>query len=45
MVYGSTGTSKPVPSKRLLVKEFRTKEALGEFMRSLLSKPVLAFVY
>ena len=30
---------------RLLVKEFRKKEDLGEFMRSLLSKPLKAFVY
>jgi len=45
MVYARTGTDKPVPGKRLLVKEFRTKEALGEFMRSLLSKPVKAFIY
>jgi hypothetical protein len=34
-----------VPGERLLVKEFRTKAALGEFLRSTLSKPVRAFVY
>ena len=34
-----------VPGKRLLVKEFQRKEDLREFMRSLLSKPVRAFVY
>ena len=45
MVYERAGTSKPVPSKRLLVKEFRTKEALGEYMRSLLSRPVTASIY
>jgi len=45
MVYGRAGTKKPVPSKRLLEKEFRTKDALGEFMRGLLSRPVRAFVY
>jgi hypothetical protein len=45
MVYGRAGNNKPIPSKRLLVKEFRTKEALGEFMRSLLSKPVTAYIY
>jgi len=45
MVYGRVGANKPVPSNRLLVREFRTKEALGEFMRSMLSKPVRAFVY
>ena len=45
MVYGRAGAKNPVPSKRLLVKEFRTKEALGEFMRGLLSRPVTAFVY
>ncbi len=31
--------------KRLLVKEFQRREDLGEFMRSLLSRPVRAFVY
>jgi hypothetical protein len=31
--------------KRLLVKEFKEKEDLGEFMRALLSRPVKAFVY
>jgi hypothetical protein len=36
---------KPVPGKRLFVREFQTKEALGEFMRPLLSKPVKAFIY
>lgn len=39
------GGGKPVPGKRLLVKEFRTKEELGEFMKGLLSRPVKAFVY
>jgi len=46
MVYGKKArASTAVPGERLLVKEFRTKEALGEFMRSVLSRPVKAFVY
>ena len=46
MVYGKKArAAKPVPGKRLLVKEFQRKEDLGEFMRSLLSRPVRAFVY
>lgn len=46
MVYGKNARgSTPVPGERLLVKEFRTKETLGEFLRSLLSRPVKAFVY
>jgi hypothetical protein len=36
---------KPVPGKRLFVREFQTKEDLGKFMRPLLSKPVKAFIY
>jgi len=35
----------PVPGARLLVKEFRTREALGEFMNRTLARPVRAFVY
>ncbi len=46
MVYGKSARAiKPVPGERLLVKEFGTKEALGEFLRGLLSRPVSAFVY
>jgi hypothetical protein len=46
MVYGKkTSAGRPVPDKRLLVREFKRKEGLLEFMRSLLSKPVKAFVY
>ncbi|MDA4136369.1 MAG: hypothetical protein OK449_05140 [Thaumarchaeota archaeon] len=39
------GTSAPIPGRRLLVKEFRTREELGEFMKSMLSRPVRAFIY
>jgi hypothetical protein len=39
------GPSAPIPGKRLLVKEFRTKEELGGFMKSMLSRPVRAFIY
>ncbi len=47
MVYERKGRSaaSPVPGKRLLVKEFRRKEDLREFMRDILSRPVRAFVY
>ena len=46
MVYEKRGNArKPVPGERLLVEEFRTKEALGEFLRGTLSKPLRAFVY
>ena len=46
MVYAKKkGVSTPIPGKRLLVKEFRAREELGEFMKSMLSKPVRAFVY
>ncbi len=45
MVYEKKGAGAPVPGKRLLVKEFRTREGLGEFMKSTLSRPVRAFVY
>ncbi len=45
MVYERKNSGKPIPGKRLLVKEFPTKEELGKFMRSLLSKPFKAFVY
>ena len=46
MVYAKKqGHSTPIPGKRLLVKEFRTREELGEFMGSMLSKPMRAFVY
>ena len=34
-----------IPGRRLLVKEFQRKDALGEFMKSTLSRPVRAFVY
>jgi hypothetical protein len=34
-----------VPGERLLVKEFKTREELGQFMKSTLSRPVKAFVY
>jgi hypothetical protein len=43
MVYAKG--AKAVPGKRLLVKEFGTKEGLLGFMRGLLSRPVRAFVY
>ena len=46
MVYGKKELpGGPVPDKRVFVKEFKRKEELGEFMRTLLSKPVRAFVY
>ncbi len=46
MVYArKAGRDTPVPGKRLLVKEFRSREELGEFMGSTLSRPVKAFVY
>ncbi len=46
MVYArKEGGKTPVPGKRLLVKEFKRKEELGEFMKSMLSRPISAFVY
>jgi len=46
MVYEKkTADGKPIPGKRLLVKKFRTKEDLGDFMKGLLSRPVRAFIY
>jgi hypothetical protein len=46
MVYEKkTHAGKPLPGKRLLVKEFKVKEDLGGFMQNLLSRPVRAFVY
>lgn len=46
MVYEKKANAgKSIPGERLFVKEFQTKEALGEFMWSLLSRPVKAFVY
>ena len=46
MVYGKKKRGKDsVPDRRLLVEEFSSQEALGNFMRSLLTKPVRAFVY
>lgn len=48
MVYGKkarASTGGPVPGSRMLVREFQRKEDLEEFMRTLLSKPVRAFVY
>lgn len=45
MVYARKGGSALVPGRRLLVKEFKVKDDLVDFMRGLLSKPVRAFVY
>ena len=46
MVYAKrTHDGKFIPGKRLFVKEFQTREALGEFLKGLLSKPVKAFIY
>jgi len=45
MVYAKKGAGTPIPGERLLVKEFRTREELGEFMKRTLSRPVRAFVY
>jgi hypothetical protein len=46
MVYGKKAHSpNPIPGKRVLVKEFKKKEDLNEFLRNLLSRPVRAFVY
>lgn len=46
MVYAKkAGTGISVPGKRLLVKEFRGRDELGEFMKRMLSRPVKAFVY
>ncbi len=46
MVYeNNSKTSHPIVGKRLLVKEFKKSEDLTDFMRTLLSKPVRAFVY
>ena len=46
MVYGKkTRSGTPVPSDRLLVKEFDTVDALEGYVRELLSKPVRAYVY
>jgi hypothetical protein len=46
MVYGRKNRSgTPVPADRLLVKEFKTKNALGGYVRGLLSKPVRAYIY
>jgi len=46
MVYEKkTAEGKPIPGNRLLVKEFRTKEGLSQFMNGLLSKPIRAFIY
>jgi hypothetical protein len=39
------GRGTPIPGKRLLVKEFRTRKGLGEFMKRTLSRPVRAFIY
>jgi len=44
MVYEKKGRPL-VPGKRLYAKEFKTKQGLAKFMRSLVSKPVQAFVY
>jgi hypothetical protein len=45
MVYEKKTSGKPVPGKRLLVKEFQKKGDLRKFMQTLLSRPVKAFVY
>jgi len=45
MVYERKGGKARVPGRRLLVKEFKRKGSLVEFMRGLLSRPVTAFVY
>ncbi len=46
MIYEKKNSaSKPVPGRRLFVKEFQAKEDLEKFMRNLLSKPVKAFIY
>jgi hypothetical protein len=47
MVYSKKagGKTSPIPGKRLLVREFDRMEDLGEYMKSMLSKPVVAFVY
>jgi len=46
MVYERAGGGKdPSDGKRLLVKEFRRREELVVFMRTLLSRPVKAYVY
>jgi hypothetical protein len=42
---GGTATGGPFPDKRLMVKEFTSKEDLGKFLRDLLSRPVKAFIY
>ena len=39
------GAGIPIPGERLLVKEFGTREELGEFMKKTLSRPVRAFIY
>jgi len=46
MVYGKrTNANTQVPGERLLVKAFLSEGDLTGFMKSLLSKPVRAFVY
>jgi hypothetical protein len=42
---GGTTAGGPFPDKRLMVKEFTSKEDLGKFLRDLLSRPVKAFIY
>jgi hypothetical protein len=42
---GGTTAGGPFPDKRLVVKEFTSKEDLGKFMHGLLSRPVKAFIY
>jgi hypothetical protein len=42
---GGTAAGGPFPDKRLMVKEFTSKEDLGKFMHGLLSRPVKAFIY
>jgi hypothetical protein len=42
---GGTAAGGPFPDKRLMVKEFTSKEDLGKFMHDLLSRPVKAFIY
>jgi hypothetical protein len=46
MVYEKTGAGKVTSAgERLLVREFKSKDKLAEFMRDLVSNPVRAFVY
>jgi len=44
MVYEKKGRP-PLPGKRLLAKEFKGRDDLTKFMRTLVSRPLQAFVY